>query len=285
MGVSNILLGAPNRMIAGVGLVGGSWRAALPLINLLDTQVTKVARSTNAAAINTKFDIDMGQVRALRACALVNHNLSQAAQWRLTLGTTAGASDIYDTGFVNAWRMVFDNETLAWESASWWAGIAGDEFLGAPFAAIIALPDWYTVRYARIEIVDTANVAGYVQVGRVFLGNAFEPVVNPSYGLKDSYEDLSTSTRSESGTRWFTQRRRLRSVQMVMEGLSLSEAQVVHELMRRDGTSGEVLYVPLPSDAAATQRYGFLGRLVELSALDYPHYNRRALPLLLQEIG
>lgn len=284
MGANNIILGTPNRIGPGATLSGGLWLAGLPLANLADPQFTKVARSTDATLTSTKFDVDFGTTRALRIIALSNHNLSQGATWRVTLGTSAGGAQVYDSGWVQVWRMTFDNELLQWESPSWWTGTASNEFVGHPFPAVIALTDWLSARYGRVEINDTANAAGYVQIGRAHFCNGFEPVVNAEYGLKDGWRDLSTMSSAESGANWFTARRRIRTVQAVLPSLSQAEGDTLYELMRSAGTVGEVFYVPRPADPGMCQRYGFAGRLVELSALDYPYYNRRGLPIRLEEI-
>lgn len=283
MASDNILLCVPNR-IDSATLSGGSWRAALPLANLADAQFTEVARSTDATTGSTKFDVDMASARAIRLVALSNHNLSQSATWRVTLGTTAGGTDVYDSGWVNVWRLTFDNELLRWESPSWWTGTSPDEYTGHPWPAVLALADWYTARYGRVEISDTGNSAGYVQIGRAHFCNAFEPAVNAVYGLKDGWSDLSTATRAESGAQWFTARRRFRTVQFMLDSLSESEGATLYELMRSAGTVGEVFYAPMHTDLAACQRYGFAGRLAELSALDFPRPIRRALPVRLEEI-
>jgi hypothetical protein len=49
------------------------------------------------------------------------------------------------------------------------------------------------------------------------------------------------------------------------------------------GTHGQAIYLPSLTDGAQTQRYGFLGRMSELSAIDYPYNRYRSLPLKLTE--
>jgi len=281
--MASLLLGTPNR-IDGATLAGGSWRAALPLANVADGQFAKVARSTDATLASTQFDADLGTARALRVVALSNHNLGRYSTWRVTLGSAAGASDLFDSGWLSVWRMTLDTELLRWESPAWWVGVASDEYIGAPFPALYALPDWYSARHVRIEINDTANASGYVQIGRAHVCNAIQPAVNASYGLSDGWTDLSTNTRAESGARWFTARRRVRTVRFQLDQASLAEGDVMHELMRSAGTVGEVVYVPDPGDLAASQRYGFAGRLSQLSGLDYPRSARRALSFAIEEI-
>lgn len=279
----NLFLAYPNRIDAAT-LTGGSWAAALPLNNLKTSQITQVARTSDDALASTKFSADLGTARSLRAFALVNHNLSQSALWKVKLGTTSGGAELLDTGWVSVWQMAFDTDLLMWESPSWWIGIGSDEYLGHPFAAIQCLTDWYEARYVTIEIDDTTNPAGYVQIGRAMIAGGVMPTVNAAYGLRDSWKDYSSMQRAESGAAWPIARRRARSVEFVLEWLSLIEAATLHEMQRMLGTVGEVLYVFDSTDAEATQRYGFLGRLRELSPIEYPFPRYKKMPFAIDEV-
>ena len=280
---NNILLSYPNRANAAA-ITGGSWLAGLPASNLANREMWRVARSTNTLAASTKINVDIGASKLLRAFALANHNLSAAATWRVTLGTTAGASNVYDSGFVNVWRMTFDN-LVEWESVSWWTGVAGDEYLRSPFAAMHAAPDSYSARYLTVEISDEANVDGYVQIGRLFAGGALQPTYNPVYGLQDGIKDLSTTDAAESGAFWGTERRRMRYTSLVLGWVTPTEAQYIQEMQRSLGTLGEVLYIPYPADMGESQRWGYIGRMSELSPIEYPYYRMRSLPIKLEEIA
>jgi hypothetical protein len=135
-----------------------------------------------------------------------------------------------------------------------------------------------------VEISDTSNPNNYVQVGRFFAGGGFVPSYNATQ-LRDGWVDLSTRDRSESGALWNTARRRLRRVQLVLEGLSLDEGDTLHEMQRVLGTVDEVLYVPNLSNMAQSQRYGMLGTIEEMSELDYPFFRGRQLPLVITQKG
>lgn len=431
---SNIMLGWPNRVGSSTIFSAGSWVSTLPASNLATTEIAKVARSTSAALVNTKFTADLGALKPVRCVALANHNLSANAtvlvkvkgesgnsnlltyseqfdnaawstfgtvvrtpnthtapdgtvtadsvtisaasgvyqtitttpgqtyvvscyirgdsaqtvrflsntnlseitlvtvnvttSWQrvtivkptttgvnvnlqfdtsstgaafqiwgaqLEVGSTAStykptttaASNIalhYSSGWQPAWRMVFDN-LVEWESATWWAGIAGDEYLRSPYAVSAIADDTYSARYVAVEISDTANADGYVQIGRLFVGGALQPTYNAAYGLQDQWRDLSSIEASESGAMWATERRKLRSTSFVLPYITPAETAYYHEMQRQMGTTREVLYLPYPSDMGESQRYGFLGRLSELSAIDYPYCNARSLPIKIEEIG
>ncbi len=280
--MSKTLIGWRNRMASPATLSGGSWVATLPLTNLLTTERAEVARSTNALTTSTKFTVDFGQVRTIRTLALLNHNLSQDGTWRVLLGTTSGAGDIYTSAWQAAWFLPFGTGADEWESNAWW-GAPNDEYTGHPFMAPLLLSQSYAVRYLTIEIDDTTNAAGYVQVGRVFAGEAFDPAYGPAYGLKQGWKDLSKAEVADSGAPYFQALRGLRTVSFDLPYFGLEDAAILYEFQRRSGTTQEVMYLPDKYDYQECQRYGFVGRMPELQPQSYNHYRAKALSITLEE--
>ena len=278
--MGKVFLGWPNRMTDdGAALSGGSWLTALPLNNLLDRTPSVIARSSNLLAASTQFDLTLPNARVMKSFSLVNHNLTQGAMWRIKVGTALGASDQYDSGWLPVWNLNFDNNLLEWESPSWWAGSYDDDFIGHPFAAIHLAPLNPAGAFLRIEISDTSNPAGYVQIGRLFAGGGISPAYGMGYGMSDSWEDSSVIESSIGGSEYFDERRRGRVVRFELPLIEHSEFRQFYELQRRLGTTGEVLYLPDDSDMTACQLTGFVGRVRQLSAIEYPHFRKQAFEL------
>lgn len=246
-------------------ITGGSWSASFPAANVGIRSYADVARSTDDATASTKLILDHGAARSVRALAIVAHNLSSAAQIRWSRGTTSGGSDVYAGGWVNAWAF------------------APTTYDGTRHAAMRVLSADTSARYDLIEIDDTANPDGYVQIGRVFLGTGVVPTINAQYGLHDSLRDLSATDRSDSGALWVTARRTLRTVSFLLPRLTIAEGDECHEMMRVCGTAQEVLYLPSCDNTAHMQRYGFLGTLDEMSPLEYAAYRARSIGFRLTE--
>lgn len=282
---NHILIGWPNRGSAAV-LTGGSWRSELPVSNMTKREPWAVARSASLSQIATRFDADLSAVRNLRCIALGNHNLSRTARWRVQLGSEPGIADLYDSAWQAVWAMSFGTDALDWESVSFWEGVvdAPDENQGHPFLAVHVLPDWLNARYMRVLIDDPANAKGYVDIGQFFCSGGWQPEYSASYGLKDSWTDATAITKSESGYAFADARRRRRSVQFETPRLSHDEAAIAHELQRRQGIWGQVLWVPYPANQAKNQRYGFIGRMAELSPIDYPMFGVRSTGWSIEEI-
>lgn len=263
--MANMAIGFRNRAVTGVTVSGGLWLAALPAANVLTSERAVVARSSDALAASTQIDMDYGQSRAFSAVALCNHNISQAGTWRVTLGTTAGASDLFDSGSQAVWYLPFTGPE-EWESGNWW-GIAQDEYIAHPYAAIVLLATTTNARYMRIAITDTANAAGYVQIGRVWAGETWQPEVNDSFGRAMSHQDYSVVQVAASGAPFTDRQRRARTVKFSLDMLSSSERAWVSEISRRAGIVEEVLYLPDTADYTECQRYGFVGRLAQTPKL------------------
>lgn len=254
-------LSYPSLVTSTTSFSGGSWLSGLPLTNLRNLDLAKVARSTDATSANTKFQIDWTTARSARVLVIVGSNLSSAATIRWKRGTSAGASDVYDSTDLAAWA------------------ITPLVYNGKRHNIIIVAPSTTSARYETVEIIDTSNPDGYVELGYAWFGDLFVPTINASYGLKDQLIDHGSIQRSESGAVWATTRRKFRSTSFVLDWLTQSEADTLHELQRVAGTTDPVIYIPDLTDRALQQRYGGMGLLGELSAIDYPFINNRSLPL------
>lgn len=282
--MGNCLISFPNRIDAAT-LTGGSWSASLPRANLADRQLSLVARSSTAAAADTKVLADLGSTYSLRGFALVNHNLTQAAQWRILLGSTSGASDVYSSGWVDVYQMAFDPNLIPWGGAGLWRGIDGDEYVGTDRAAIHVADGWYDARYLTIEISDTANADGYVQVGRLFAGGGVEPGKNMSHaGFSEGYEDRSIVTENATGEEFFDERTPYRVTRLRLEWSTHLEFQRWYEMQRQLGVTGEVLWIPDVDDAGEQQARGFLARMRQLSPIEYPYTATRSIAFDLKEL-
>jgi len=195
--------------------------------------------------------------------------LERLTNAELQLITTSGIDALgYDSGWVNALRFSFIGDT----PTNW----------GEQYPVMFAF-DAITARYGTLEINDTANTAGYVQAGRLFVGGGFQPTNNAEYGRQRGRTDLSSSVKSISGKKYSTARRRPRTVDMRFPVLSVAEANHLDEMADAVGTTEEVFYVPDPADMELSQRQGFLAHMRELGALEDSFYENVATPYRLEE--
>lgn len=263
--VWNVGLGLVNLAADAASFTGGSWTVAFPLANLIDRQITKVARSSDALAASTQFTVDLGSAVSIREIELRWHNLSTAATWVIKAGSTSGGAEV----FTQSSQSVFLTTPT---------GITGHHY---PALAIFSAAQ--TARYWTFEFTDTTNTDGYLEFGYLTMGVPFEPDLNYSYGLQDGLVDLSGRVRSAGGGQFFEERDIYRTVQFVMEWLTEAEAKSLHGFMHVNGTTNDVHYIPRMNDVAYSQQFGFLATFEELSPIEYPLPRTRKLPARLTE--
>jgi hypothetical protein len=240
--------------------------AANGAISAVDTSVT----------IPTPNELQIGNTYGGNLYPLNGH-IRRIAYWptrrtnaELQSITTTGPDALgLDTGWLPAKQMTFHGDT----PANW-----GEQY------PLIAAFDPTTVRYGTVEIEDNANPDGYVELGQLFVAGGFQPEHNAEYqGFGDGRTDLSSSVKSVGGQKYSTARRRPRTVDFNFPILTQDEGDHLDEMMAEVGTTEDVLYVPDPADPAKSQRYGFLGTLRELTPLEYPFFDHRAMPLRLEQ--
>lgn len=268
--MSNLGIGWPDRVSAAT-VSGGSWQASLPVTNVADRRITRPARSTDATAANTKIDIDCGSAKSMRAFALINHNLQSTAQWRIKASLTAlGSTDVLDTGALNILQMSLSPDVLAWEDSGWWEGI-GDGWLRNMHPVIYVHTSQISARYVRIEITDTSNSDGYVQIGRAIISPMLVPATNDDLGRGCGFLDFNAFDVGEAGAEFARLGRKAKRETVSLSWLTEEEARFLRGISRQRGTDDDVLYVPDVGSASAQQEYGFLGRIEGgLEGIDQP---------------
>lgn len=282
----NILLGYPNRA-NGASISGGAWSAQLPAANLLDRRLAKVARSANVAPLSTRFNVDLGAIRKVQIVNLTNHNFSLTAMYRI-VGSDSAAFDalLYDSNWLPVWPEVYPYGTLEWEDDNFWSGqYAAEEIEGTTTALTHVLPITTLARYWRIELSDPSNPAGYVQAGRLFIGPAWQPTRNKSYGWTMAWENETGVAASRSGAEFFDRRKPFRVVKFSLDWLSMDETLAKgFELLRRAGIDEEIMFIRDPTDTMHAIRSQFLCRIRTPNPIENPSYATGKMSLELKEL-
>lgn len=244
------LIGYPNRLDSAT-LSGGGWDATLNINNTKDRLLGTVARSNDATTASTKINIDLGSTNyTIYAISLHAHNLSSSAQIQITVGTTPGGSETYDSTMGNAYRISYDNDL--------------DPFLGGEYTAIIRTLNsgaGYAARYFSINISDTGNSDGFIEIGRIGVWSALKPTYNHSWGLQHGFNGRSIVDKAYNDTLLYEKRRPQMRAAMSFDFLTNAEANLYHKMALQADTTSDVLYIPDVDDQERIERYGFLGTL------------------------
>lgn len=207
-----------SNLIDSATLAGGDWAtggASSTLNNLKTRYLRQPAVSDGDGTSATQFTIDLGSEQTVGLIALVNHNIT-VGSGQITL---TGANDASFTEI--AWR---GNCMLA--------------YAGGDFA--VALPDGLAARYWKVEITDTSNAAGYISIGRVFIGPAFAPAQGLEFNSSVGVESRAGVNEAWSGMEHFEPRRSRRVWRGQFNHLLEAEAAEWLAVCRTNDTIGEV---------------------------------------------
>jgi hypothetical protein len=275
--MANVLLAFQNRTDEGT-LSGGSWLASLPLVNLQNRLVQRVARSTNAANASTKFDLNLGAAKNVGVVALVVHNMSVSAKVRITGDDAADfITPVYQSAWIDVWPSgMVPQSLLEWEDDNFWLGtLSANARAGYQSPFIHVLPAANTLQWWRVEVDDTSNADGYVHIGRLFISPTWRPAINYSLGAGLGYTDTTPVETSLSGAEFFDVRSKVREFSFTLEGMTATEAyDYALQLQRQVGISGEILQVPDTDDTARIPARAYVGRLSGLTPIGNPQGDR-----------
>jgi len=269
----NIMLGFPNRIDQG-NLSGGSWTAGLPLSNIQNRLLSKVARTTNVTEDATRFIIDFGKPQKIDILAFINHNASFSARVAIESSTVSNFASIQDSYIADMWSGISDADwvidDLEWENDNYWLGsYSSEDIEGFTSVSTHLLRNFRAARYIRIRIIDTANQNDFLQIGRIFVGPAIQPTINYAYGAGLGYETDTAIETALNGAEFFDVREPVRIFRFSLEMMRDDEAYGRFlEIVRRAGVHGEIFVVPDPEDAFQGLRRNFMGRNRQLNPLE-----------------
>ena len=265
----------------------GSWETALPLTNLADRRLAKLARSTDATEASTTFDVDLSVARFISMVAIPKHNLSLSATIRIYGDDAADfASPLYDSTAVSAFPNIYPAAMPTWIAAADrdLALTAEDWAAGYPVPFVHILSTATSARYWRVVISDTGNADGYVELGRLIVASAYQPTVGIATGAGLGWQTSSSRAETDGGAAFHVDRPRRRVFNFTLPVVDTDEA-LVHgfEIQRALGTSKQLYFVFDPADTVHMHRRSFLCVLENLSPLAMPYTSWVEQPMSLIE--
>jgi hypothetical protein len=172
---------------------------------------TRVWRSTGITSEWIK--VNLGSAKAIQALVLHDHNL------------TAGATVTLQGNATDSWGAPSYNQALTW-------AVAGD----GPYTTFCYFPaSTQTYQWWRLTVADTGNTAGYLSVGRIFLG-PYTGLTRTYKSRKSSYEDPSVVETSIGGQKTSFQLTRYRTWQYDLPNIA-SDKSTLLGILKVVGTS------------------------------------------------
>ena len=172
------------------------------------------------AAGGAYVDIDAGAAVDWRLFGAFRTNLSTAATVTITLGTSAGASDVYSSGALSGIVAGFNQRVHD----------AGAD---------------YSARYCRFAFDDSANADAQIAVGLIYAGPAFLPARQFNLGWPFGRAGSATRAATRGGAIHPSPRALARSGAFAFDFLTEAEAMVeILEIDAHARAAGNVLLIP-----------------------------------------
>ncbi|HET8769626.1 MAG TPA: hypothetical protein VFM71_01465, partial [Gemmatimonadaceae bacterium] len=160
---------------------------------------------------------------------------------------------VYDTGYESALPANTDAEDREGVNVPWVHVTDEDE----------------TARYWRVNINDTTNADGYVDLSRLVIAGGVQPSFNMNYGARLGYEDDTVRTLTDGGAAVYDERdTRRRTVTFRVDGLPEAEAYSGFGGLSRRGIARQVMFVYDPDDTTLLWQRSFLATLREPSEFE-----------------
>lgn len=270
--MANVTIGYGNLVDAATFSTGiGSWSTAAPLANIKNPVVAVAARTTDATAVNTKFEVNLGSAKGAAVAMLSGVNLTASATVRIRGGSVSGMASgvLYDLGTVNVWPSGTTNDILA---------------LHPRWTPAFVFP-LTSAQYWLFEFTDTGNPAGYVQVGRLFLGPSFRPAINATYGARVRWINRNVRDETPSGVIYTSKRLAQREAVFTFDGLSRTEALASIAQVQLVAAASTDVALVFDADAQDTTRLqeSFLGEVHEFDPSTYAAPGRFASGFSIKE--
>jgi len=136
----------------------------------------------------------------------------------------------------------------------------------------IWFPD-VTASFMRVIIEDASNTDGYIEAGRMFLGNSIKPKYNMLFGATIDYQTQTRLQRTRSGSLLSDNRPTYKVASFILDYLSENEAMELLSIMDDPSIAGDALISMYPDHTGLLgQQTTLLGRFTSHSPLARSEY-------------
>lgn len=266
--------------------------------NLADSSTTTTTSTAGAyAAVNLSVDTKSLVWRSLTTtesifavwyatqninCVILPFtNLTPNATIRVRgYSDSAGTIQVLDTGTISACpanAKLLNGFTFLQSQSAYAYG--GGAYACVYFGAV-------GVQKVQIDIVDSTNTAGYIEVSRLLVGLAWSPMYNADMGASLTMQDTSKNVRSEGGDLITALGTRNRKLGFTLSKMSPADRAALAAIFLNSGFRSPLFISLFPknSDANLERDHSIYGKLTAMSAMTVPIYNAFSAPLEIEEV-
>lgn len=267
--MSNMRVVYDNVADSASELTASNTTGSLTAANLLTDLKGQVHRSTGTSVTYTaRWTLN----QRIGCVALPCTNLTASATMRVRLYSDSAATAlVLDSGTVLA-VPGFNLDPKLWPTAR-----NSNSFA---FGGGVKAVQWFTsqpsnIRAVVIDLVDTANPAGYIDCSRLVIGSYWSPTYNVQNGVQLDLVDNSQTSRRDSGDLVTDRSFVYENLTFDFSLLTDSDKNTLASIFRNIGTHDNIFVSLFPDDSLATTAHdsAIYGKRSANSALTYQLYS------------
>lgn len=253
--MSNLRVLYKNIFDSSNAVTASSTSGSLSVNNLKTERKGEVHRSIGTSV---SYEVTWSSPQKISSLVIPACNLSSAAtiQVRLWDAETAGTL-LLDTGA----NLACQGQSIT--NLDIGTAITASHFSLGIMSKVLV---WFTktdlVRRVTIDIVDSSNPAGFIDVARLIIGDYWSPNNNASYGAEVSLQDMSEVARTDSGGVTVYRSSAYETLSFSLEFMNAADRKELDRITRINSVHKPILVSLIPdgTDYSATQEttiYGF----------------------------
>lgn len=197
---------------------------------------------------------------------------------------SAGTTLLYDSGTNNCSPASMSGYSADWSSLPFGVNNYG---FGGYSTAVAYLPSSYNVQRVVIDLVDTSNTLGYIEAGRLVIGNWWTPTYNPAHNsVKLGVVETTKNERSSAGDLRTDRGVMYKTLTLDMTLMPPADRDAIYRIARGNGMFKPiwVSLAPENTDVMEEQIFSIYGKMAKNSTINYAFMNQFAATLDLEEI-
>ncbi len=250
---------------------------AMTADRLQNDMKSDVWRSTSASATLT---LSWPTVEPVAGVALCYSNLSSQAQMRVTAYGYAG-DPVADTG----WQMACPPKTI--DELRWGVEpLALTAYMPGHGIAQSWLASPVLASRLVIELIDPCSQSGYIEAGRIVVGDYWSPIDNADYGASVSFVDGSKHYRTDAGDLLTDRGTRHRKQNLSLSAMRSSDRERFWQMVFGGGLARPLFLTLFPesADKLLEQTHSMYCKLAVTPVMTTPFFNRTSAAIELEEI-
>ena len=271
--MANLRILSSNATDRALTLVASTTAGALVASNMQTDLKSQVWRSTTTSATIT---LTWTNSETIGVVAIPYCSFTSTATIRVRGYAVAGSGTTnVDTGTITA-SPLSTNANL---------GVNSYAYGGGASCYVYFTPT--SVKQITIDIVDTSNALGYVEIGRLVMGNYYELAINAEYTtVSSSLTESTVVERSDAGDLRTDRGTMYKTLTFQLPWMQSADRDAIWKILRANGmyTPMYVSVVPGSTDGLDEQIYSIYGKLNKNSAMTYQFMNQHATTIVVEEI-